>query len=520
MKSKIILLFFLNAVGLAQVGIGTTAPNGALEVNANLPSPSTNLAGLLPPNVSLSGLNTNNTTTAGVSVVNPNGGGLPANGTIVYNTNTSALGVNQVTPGYYFWQGSGWVRLQSEANQQWNINGNASTNPTNDFIGTTDNQELRFRTNNNERLSITTNGRIRSFNRGNAAQPTYSWTDDTDIGLWSSGANTLNFSTNAIERVRINNNGVIVNSTTSFTGDRLSSYGNANEYAVNGYSSGAGVGLYGEVSGANGIGVFGINTNTAGTAVLGIGQNAAGSFLTAGSGAAFTGASTGSVSFATNTTNGWGVLGAGNNLGTTSLTQGGGGAFSGLQWGVYANATISGSGGTDRAAFVGNFNEVSTNRTVYLGARVGGVNYKVLGTGATSVSTTMTTRDGERILFAPEAPENWFFDIGEVNLVNGKALIALDPLFVDCISDSKPFKVFIQGAEDTLGSIRVSRNQSSKTFTLEDLGGPSNGVVQYSVYAIWKDKENLRFPKYEAQLETIENKKTIVSKKEKNLSEN
>ena len=218
MKLKIILLFFLNAVGMAQVGIGTTTPNGALEVNANLPSPSTNLAGLLPPNVSLSGLNTNNTTTAGVSIINPNGGGLPANGTIVYNTNTSAPGTNQVTPGYYFWQGTGWIRLQSESNQQWNVNGNASTNPTNDFIGTTDNQELRFRTNNNERFSVTTNGRIRSFNRGNAAQPTYSWTDDTDIGLWSSGANTLNFSTNGSEAMRIDGNGRIginTNLTTS-----------------------------------------------------------------------------------------------------------------------------------------------------------------------------------------------------------------------------------------------------------------------------------------------------------------
>ena len=42
----------------------------------------------------------------------------------------------------------------------WNLTGNAATNPASDFVGTTDNQPLVFRTNNAERLRILGNGNV------------------------------------------------------------------------------------------------------------------------------------------------------------------------------------------------------------------------------------------------------------------------------------------------------------------------------------------------------------------------
>jgi hypothetical protein len=97
----------------SQVGIGTTSPTGALEVSAVLPSPSTQMAGFVPPTVSLSATNSTLTTTAGSSVVNANTGGVPTNGTIVYNTSTSGAGANQVTPGYYYWDNGVWTSFKS-----------------------------------------------------------------------------------------------------------------------------------------------------------------------------------------------------------------------------------------------------------------------------------------------------------------------------------------------------------------------------------------------------------------------
>ena len=44
--------------------------------------------------------------------------------------------------------------------KSWLLSGNSGTNPLNDFLGTTDNQDLVFRTNNAERVRILTNGNV------------------------------------------------------------------------------------------------------------------------------------------------------------------------------------------------------------------------------------------------------------------------------------------------------------------------------------------------------------------------
>jgi hypothetical protein len=289
----------------------------------------------------------------------------------------------------------------------------------------------------------------------------------------------------------VNNNATgtgVYGSTTGTTGTGI--WGNAT-----GTSADA---VFGSANGASGFGAFGVNSNAAGTGVVGSGNNATASYSAGGSGGAFTGTLFGTLSFSTTAANGVGIAAAGNNAAITSFdANGAGGAFTGNRWGTTSIATITGAAndGIDRAVLAGTYiSGGSISDNVYIGARIGGVNYKILGTGGGSVSTTMKTSQGEKILFAPEAPENWFFDIGEVELVNGVATVQLDPIFVETISDSKPFKVFVQGGENTLGSIRITRNQKDKSFIVEDLGGPSNGTVQYNIYAIWKGKENVRFP--------------------------
>lgn len=82
------------SMNFAQVGINTTIPQGMLDIN------STN-QGVIFPKVMLT--DTNNQ----LPVVNPNGGNL-AIGTIVYNSNTSGTAPNNVSPGYYYWNGTKW----------------------------------------------------------------------------------------------------------------------------------------------------------------------------------------------------------------------------------------------------------------------------------------------------------------------------------------------------------------------------------------------------------------------------
>ena len=149
----ILLVLFIFQINYPQVGINTTAPEGMLDITSNN-------NGFLIPRVSLTG---NNDTT---TVVNPAGGGL-AISTMVYNTNP-VTGVNEIPIGYCYWNGAEWVSFSGKNSQNWGLFGNSNTvNPafpaiygssaigaTENFIGSTDNKDIVFGTNNIERMRI------------------------------------------------------------------------------------------------------------------------------------------------------------------------------------------------------------------------------------------------------------------------------------------------------------------------------------------------------------------------------
>ena len=93
----VIVIFLLaTSLSVAQVGIGTFAPEGMLDLQ------NSNSTGFIFPKVALTGTN------IAAPVTNPNGGGL-AEGTVVFNTNTTTTGLNDVTPGIYAWDGTQWI---------------------------------------------------------------------------------------------------------------------------------------------------------------------------------------------------------------------------------------------------------------------------------------------------------------------------------------------------------------------------------------------------------------------------
>ncbi len=135
------------------VGFGTITPRAMLDVES-----ATN--GVLLPRIILTANN------VAAPVVNPQGGALTIS-TIIYNTATVA-GVNGVSPGYYYWNGSLWIPLTPTVSNDWKLNGNtAITTPTTpvtygtstlgateNFIGTTDANDVVVGTNNIERFRI------------------------------------------------------------------------------------------------------------------------------------------------------------------------------------------------------------------------------------------------------------------------------------------------------------------------------------------------------------------------------
>jgi len=137
------LLFFL-LIDLdvnAQVGINTNSPDPSSILDITSAD-----KGLLIPRVSI----------ADLSTIAPVTGG-STESLLVYNTNVAT------TKGFYYWDGSNWVGLAGSgggSNDDWNLIGNSSTNPATNYLGTSDNQPLAFRTNGTEYMRLLTDGSL------------------------------------------------------------------------------------------------------------------------------------------------------------------------------------------------------------------------------------------------------------------------------------------------------------------------------------------------------------------------
>ena len=172
------------------VGINTTPNSSAiLDINANN-------RGVRIPNVALVARNNNAPIGAGI-----------VNSLLVYNTATAGSGANAVSPGYYYWNGNEWVRLIDNVTNDWALLGNAGTDPTVNFIGTTDAQALTFRTNNTARFRIANGNQVFGLGNGTPNAPFYSWEADSDMGIFRASIDELGISTAGSERMRVTSNG-------------------------------------------------------------------------------------------------------------------------------------------------------------------------------------------------------------------------------------------------------------------------------------------------------------------------
>lgn len=139
------ILLTCSNTSLAQVKISATAsianPNAMLEIEA------TN-KGLLLPRLSLVSTTLATPLTAFVK------------GMLVYDTAT----INDITPGMYYSDGVKWVKVNSGAGStasltnMWSMTGNSATDPNTNFVGTTDNKDVVFKTNALERVRFTKDG--------------------------------------------------------------------------------------------------------------------------------------------------------------------------------------------------------------------------------------------------------------------------------------------------------------------------------------------------------------------------
>ncbi|MCW1147377.1 hypothetical protein [Flavobacterium lacisediminis] len=275
----IITTLLIGANMTAQVGVGTTSPAGALDIT------STN-DGLLIPRIVLTATNVATVTT-------------PTESELVYNTATSAAGPNQVTPGFYYWNGTLWVRVGAGSSNDWALTGNSGTTPGTNYIGTSDAQDLRIKTGGNDRLNISnTNGQLQSYFAGTNTEPAFSWNADPNTGVFRSAADNLGLTTNGVEGLRVReNSNVSIGATYASTNaaptnglrvegntvigkasgedsrDSFSSHTSASSFqTVNGYPNNTKKRAISGYADDSGIGVFGVSNKT-GYGVVGLTQS-------------------------------------------------------------------------------------------------------------------------------------------------------------------------------------------------------------------------------------------------------
>lgn len=224
-KLYLVVVFLYCQMILAQVGINTTSPNATLDIRSGNQALPTNVDGILIPKIDF--FPSSNPTAA-------------QQGMLVYLT--TLVSGNQ--PGFYYWDNNTSAWIQLGGNKSWNLTGNANTDATTNFIGTTDNKDLVFKRNNAKAGSI----EFTNISFGNfAANLNSSGTRNTAIGALSSFSNVGGS----------NNVGVGYNTLSMHTGSESTAVGaNALQQSLGGFNSAFGYNaLNASVSGTNNVAV-------------------------------------------------------------------------------------------------------------------------------------------------------------------------------------------------------------------------------------------------------------------------
>ena len=364
----------------------------------------------------------------------------PATGLLIFQSDNPA--------GFYYNSGTPasptWTPVTTSG---WNLTGNSGTT-TGNFIGTTDNTSVLFKTNNTERVSISNTGTV--LINGTSRKSNQDALEVFGAGVTgaingSFGFPINGYSAGAYAGIYGDNNGTGQGVWGSCSGTGTGVYGT---------SGSSGIGVQGHS--ATGLGVLGQTNSSTGPAIKGYNQNA----------------------------NGIGIVGLGSNISVyNNIGVGTGVLAQGETFGIAAFASTSGSTNTINK-WAGYFDYLpGANSYAYIGGRSGSTDYAILSNG---VKSTMVKDDQNRnrIMYCTEAPEVLFQDYGAAQLVNGRVHVTIDPLLARNIyvSADKPLKVFIQLEGDCKG-VYVTNKTASGFDVIELQNGASNTPFTYQLIA-------------------------------------
>lgn len=222
------MVLLCTLVSYAQVGINTTSPaTGAL-----LDVYSTDKGMLIPRVLLLGGIFDNTAITPSATT-----------GLLIYNHHTSG-GPNGVSPGFYYRLGTQWIRIQDN-DRMWSVTGNNNINNGTHFLGTTNNRQVDFRTNNTNRLRISGNAnQILAMANGSNLNPFYSWNDNPETGIWHNTNDQLNIGAGRMEFITLVEAGtdeLVINETGEAINTRIKTIGEDNMLFIDGANNRIGI---------------------------------------------------------------------------------------------------------------------------------------------------------------------------------------------------------------------------------------------------------------------------------------
>lgn len=507
---KKITLFFLIfglQVTFSQVGIGTTNPQYTLDLangtfgfgSSNVRTETRNDAGISGAAGAQSGFFETSTPTN-----YPTGASSWWHLIDVRHSNNANNYALQIAGSFFdqnLWfrktngsSATAWTQLLT-ANNAWATLGNSGTNSATNFLGTSDAQDLVFRTNNTERARFLSSGNFgigisgptqKLDVQGGNARINNAFIGDVGHGAsWAGFANHLQANTNGYGLLS-SSDGVFtlvnkLNTGTGYIGFRV---GNIDQ-AVILNNGNMGIGTTAPSTKLHVISdsdnlpvVYGINTNTtAATSSYGVRGECGSTGL--GS-AGVSGVSTNSSQ------NEIGVLGDYSLWGASVFGLGWASSFADMptsrDFGVFATCNFS----TGTGVYARDMSNSAGSYAFY-----GTGKFSVTGAKAASVPTTK----GNQLLYCTESPEIWFEDLGGGKLTNGSTHIALDEMFLETvyIDENHKMRIFLQEEGESNGLI-VIKDLDGKGFTVKEKnGGTSNIEFSYRIMAKRRFYQDQRF---------------------------
>jgi len=115
-------------------------------------------------------------------------------------------------------------------------------------------------------------------------------------------------------------------------------------------------------------------------------------------------------------------------------------------------------------------------------------------------------------LYAVEAPENWFEDMGSAQLAKGSAVVKLEPTFAQTVNSGVEYHVFLTPKGDCKG-LYVT-NETASSFEVRELGGGRTSIAfDYRIVARRKGYEDIRLADKTELLAAVEAERKPVLRK-------